>query len=120
MDLENEEKPIIAIDFDDTIIDDKGEFLPYAKEVLLELQKREYVLVLNTLRDIRFDHNKYSQYLVPAMDFLNAHGLIFLTPRDFPNSYKIPADIFIDDANFGGFPGWEKIADYFEIKLGEK
>jgi hypothetical protein len=56
---------------------------------------------------------------IVAVDFLNSHGLKFLFPRDFPNSYKIPADYFIDDANFGGFPGWKKVAEYFNIDLGE-
>ena len=111
----------IAVDFDGTIVQHKypdiGEEIPGAFETLKKLNSAGYKLILWTYRD--------GQELQEAIDFCLKNGIIFWAvnnsyPEEKYNKYlsrKIDADIFIDDKNFGGFPGWDKIS---EELLGEK
>lgn len=115
---------IISIDFDGTIA--KGEFpeitglVPFAKEVIQALKEEGNLLILWTCREDHISDNS-KQYLKDAIDFCESHGIIFdsineaLPDEDFRHEdYKFKrkpfADVYIDDRNLGGFPGWLAVA----------
>ncbi|GCD78151.1 hypothetical protein JCM31826_16330 [Thermaurantimonas aggregans] len=102
---------IIAIDFDGTIVEDKypeiGKPLIFAFETLKKLQADGHRLILWTYRT--------GSRLEEAVEFCRKHGVEFYAVnKSYPEekfderetSRKIHADLFIDDRNFGGFPGW--------------
>jgi hydroxymethylpyrimidine pyrophosphatase-like HAD family hydrolase len=103
----------IAVDFDGTIVENKfpgiGKPLLFAFETLIELQKKGHDLVLWTYRS--------GKKLDEAVAFCRDHGLEFYAVnKNFPEerdeepiSRKIAADIYIDDRNLGGFPGWSEV-----------
>jgi len=107
------DKLILAIDFDGTIVDDAypkvGKPKLFAFETLKQLQKDGHRLILWTYRsDIR---------LQEAVDFCKENGLEFYAVNksfpeeqfDYSKSRKIHADLFIDDRNIGGFRGWGEV-----------
>ena len=103
----------IAIDFDGTIVENNfpgiGKEMLFAFETLKELQKQGNQLILWTYRS--------GEALQEAVDFCKSRGIEFYAVnRNYPEeeydytiSRKVDADIYIDDKNFGGFPGWPKI-----------
>lgn len=111
---------IICVDFDGTIVKDifpnyPSEFIPDAKESLIELNNMGHILVLWTLRDRK---EGYSHYLNDAIDFLNKNDLGFIKlPRHFNTTTpKFPADWFIDDKNIFGLHPWSKIIEEIRNK----
>ncbi|MDR9397642.1 BT0820 family HAD-type phosphatase [Salibacter sp.] len=109
----------IAVDFDGTIVDDDypriGKPKMFAFDTLKMLQNKHHKLILWTYR--------HGKRLDEAVEFCREHGIEFhAVNKSFPeevfdqnqSSRKIHADVFIDDRNFGGFPGWGKI--YQEIE----
>jgi hydroxymethylpyrimidine pyrophosphatase-like HAD family hydrolase len=107
------DKLIIAVDFDGTIVDDAypkiGKPKLFAFETLKRLQKDGHRLILWTYRsDVR---------LQEAVAFCNENGLTFYAVNksfpeeqfDYSKSRKIHADLFIDDRNIGGFIGWGEV-----------
>jgi hydroxymethylpyrimidine pyrophosphatase-like HAD family hydrolase len=113
-------QPVLAIDFDGTIVDDKypaiGKPKLFAFETLKKLQEEGFTLILWTYRSGRS--------LKEAVEFCRQEGIEFYAvnksykEEDYSEniSRKINADIFIDDRNVGGFLGWGAI--YREL-LGE-
>ncbi|MBS3806340.1 MAG: hypothetical protein KGY60_02445 [Bacteroidales bacterium] len=103
----------IAVDFDGTIVDNRypkiGKPRLFAFETLLELQKKGHDLILWTYRS--------GSKLDEAVAFCKEHGLEFYAVnKNYPEeqedermSRKIAADIYIDDRNLGGFPGWSEV-----------
>jgi hypothetical protein len=103
----------IAVDFDGTIVEHKypeiGEELLFAIETLRELQRRKHLIVLWTFRS--------GKYLDEAVEYCRNRGLEFYAVnKNYPEeefdetgSRKINADLFIDDRNLGGFPGWNVV-----------
>lgn len=104
----------IAVDFDGTIVEHKypeiGEELLFAFDTLKQLQKQEHQLILWTFRAGR--------ELEEAIEFCKQNGVEFYAVnKSYPEeiyvpdktSRKIDVDLFIDDRNIGGFPGWSKI-----------
>lgn len=103
----------IAVDFDGTIVEHEypsiGRDMLFAFETLRELQKNGALLILWTFRAGR--------ELDEAVDYCRRKGIEFYAVnRNYPEeiadetiSRKINADVFIDDKNVGGFPGWGKI-----------
>jgi hypothetical protein len=103
----------IAVDFDGTIVEHKypaiGEELLFAIETLKELQRQQYQIVLWTFRS--------GKELDEAVEYCRKRGLEFYAVnKNYPEeiyddsiSRKINADIYIDDRNIGGFPGWQVI-----------
>lgn len=103
----------IAVDFDGTIVDNKypkiGKPKLFAFETLLELQKKGHDLILWTYRS--------GSKLDEAVAFCKEQGLEFYAVnKNYPEeqedermSRKIAADIYIDDRNLGGFPGWSEV-----------
>jgi len=103
----------IAIDFDGTIVEHKypliGKELLFAFETMRELKKQNHQLILWTYRS--------GKELDEAVEFCKERGIEFYAVnKSYPEekydesaSRKIEADVFIDDRNVGGFPGWSAI-----------
>jgi hypothetical protein len=108
----------IAVDFDGTIVE--HEYPAIGKEVLFafitlrELQKRGALLILWTFRSGR--------ELDEAVEYCRAKGIEFYAVnKNYPEEKweevtprKINADIFIDDKNVGGFPGWGEVLNMID------
>ncbi len=103
------ESLIIAVDFDGTIVEDAypaiGAPQIFAFDTLKKLQEDGHRLILWTYRE--------GKKLSEAVKFCEEHGITFYAVNcSFQGevldtqSRKIHADLFIDDRNFGGFPGW--------------
>lgn len=104
---------IIAVDFDGTIVEDAypqiGKPQLFAFETLKAMREERHRLILWTCRK--------GERLQEAVEFCRKNGIEFyavnsnfpdepLTPEDSP---KIVADLYIDDRNLGGFPGWDQV-----------
>jgi len=111
----------IAVDFDGTIVEDAypeiGKPQLFAFETLKKLQEHGHRLILWTYRS--------GQRLDEAVQFCEEKGLVFyainksFTEEEFDPelSRKILADLFIDDRNLGGFPGWGQV---YQLLTNEK
>lgn len=104
----------IAVDFDGTIVEHEypaiGKEMLFAFQTLKELEKRGALLILWTFRA--------GKELDEAVEFCKKNGIEFYAVnKNYPEevfeeskvSRKINADIYIDDRNIGGFPGWSNI-----------
>ena len=104
---------IIAVDFDGTLVEHRypeiGKEILFAFDTLRELQKQKHQIILWTVRS--------GKELDEAVEFCRLRGIDFYAVNSsFPeekftedSSRKINADIFIDDRNIGGLPGWGEI-----------
>ncbi len=112
----------LAIDFDGTIVDDAypgiGKAKIFAFETLKKLQSEGYRLILWTYR--------HGESLSDAVEFCKKNGIEFYAVNSsfegeiFDNaeaSRKIDADLFIDDRNLGGFPGWGEIYNIINDRI---
>ncbi len=106
----------IAVDFDGTVVEDAypeiGKPKPFALETLKKLS-HDHQIILWTCRT--------GSLLDKAVEFLKNSGVrLYAVNQDSNDEQidlsdmrhfmrKVDADIFIDDRNFGGFPGWGKI-----------
>ncbi len=109
---------IIAVDFDGTIVEHEypkiGKTKLFAFETLKALQKQNHTLILWTYRA--------GKELKAAVDFCKENGVEFYAINsNYPEevfsdsiSRKINADVYIDDRNVGGFPGWSEIWQILE------
>ena len=104
----------IAVDFDGTIVEHRypqiGEEKLFAFETLKQLQKLGHQLILWTVRN--------GKELDEAVEYCKKKGVVFYAvnksyPEEVydPNeiSRKLDVELFIDDRNIGGFPGWSEI-----------
>ncbi|NSW93345.1 MAG: hydrolase [Bacteroidales bacterium] len=103
----------IAVDFDGTIVDHEypgiGKEKLFAFQTLKELEKLGARLILWTFRT--------GKELDEAVEFCRRNGVEFYAVnKNYPEevydetiSRKIDADIYIDDKNLGGFPGWSEV-----------
>ena len=103
----------IAVDFDGTIVEHEypgiGKDKLFAFETMRELQKNGALLILWTFRAGR--------ELEEAVEYCRKKGIEFYAVnKNYPEekfddsiSRKINADVYIDDKNIGGFPGWSSI-----------
>jgi hydroxymethylpyrimidine pyrophosphatase-like HAD family hydrolase len=104
---------IIAVDFDGTIVDHEypgiGRDKLFAFQTLRELDKLGARLILWTIRT--------GKELDEAVEYCRMNGIEFYAVnKNYPEeifdetvSRKINADIYIDDKNIGGFPGWSGV-----------
>jgi len=104
---------IIAVDFDGTLVEHRypeiGKEILFAFETLRELQKQNHQIILWTIRS--------GKELEDALVFCQQRGIEFYAVNksypeekyDETGNRKIHADIFIDDRNIGGLPGWGEI-----------
>jgi len=119
---------IIAVDFDGTIVEDAypkiGKPMLFAFDSLKQLQSQGHRLILWTYR--------YGERLDEAVEFCRKNGIEFYAVNssfeeevfsEKNQSRKINADIFIDDRNLGGFPGWGEVIEIInrriEFSIGE-
>ena len=103
----------IAVDFDGTIVEHKypdiGKEMLFAFETMKELQKQNHQLILWTYRS--------GKELDEAVEFCRERGVEFYAVnKNYPEeefderiSRKIQAEVYIDDRNLGGFPGWSNV-----------
>jgi hypothetical protein len=103
----------IAVDFDGTIVEHEypkiGKEKLFAFLTLKELEKMGARLILWTFRS--------GKELEEAVEYCKKNGIDFYAVnKNYPEeifdesiSRKIDADIYIDDKNVGGFPGWSEI-----------
>jgi len=104
----------IAVDFDGTIVEHNypeiGREMLFAFDTLRALQDQKHQLILWTFRS--------GKSLEQAVEYCRKNGIEFYAvnksypEEDFDesaSSRKIQADVFIDDKNIGGFPGWGEI-----------
>ena len=103
----------IAVDFDGTIVEHEypeiGKEKLFAFQTLNELDKMGARLILWTFRT--------GKELDNAVEYCRKNGIEFYAVnKNYPEeifdetvSRKIDADIYIDDKNIGGFPGWSEI-----------
>ena len=103
----------IAVDFDGTIVEHSypeiGKEKLFAFQTLKELEKLGARLILWTFRA--------GKELDEAVEFCRENGIEFYAVnKNYPEeifdetvSRKIDADIYIDDKNIGGFPGWSGV-----------
>jgi hydroxymethylpyrimidine pyrophosphatase-like HAD family hydrolase len=108
-----QDKLILAIDFDGTIVEDGypkiGKPRMFAFETLKRLQDDGHRLILWTYRS--------GSRLTEAVEFCKKNDIEFYAVNDsFPEeqfdntkSRKIYADLYIDDRNIGGVLGWGEI-----------
>ena len=113
----------VAIDFDGTIVEHEypeiGEEKLFAFETLREMQKRGFRLILWTYRT--------GKELEEALEFCLERGVEFYAVnKSYPEevfdetvSRKIDVDLFIDDKNIGGFPGWSQIWQMLNTDIQE-
>ena len=117
-------KPIIAIDFDGTIVEHKypdvGEPLKNAVKIINRLHAEGFTIIIWTCRgmgsesfDLMLDH---LEILGIKYDYINENvpnvrGFFGVMPGEgWKESRKIYADIYIDDRQLGGLPDdWEDI-----------
>jgi len=104
---------IIAVDFDGTIVEHEypaiGKEKLFAFQTLRELEKLGARLILWTFRA--------GKELDEAVEYCMKNGIEFYAVnKNYPEeifddtvSRKIDADIYIDDKNIGGFPGWSEV-----------
>jgi hypothetical protein len=115
----------IAVDFDGTIVEHEypkiGKEMLFAFRTLKELEKQGARLILWTFRT--------GKELDEAVEYCRQNGIEFYAVnRNYPEeifdgniSRKIDADLFIDDKNLGGFPGWSAVwQEIFPYELHEK
>ncbi|MFW6257776.1 MAG: BT0820 family HAD-type phosphatase [Prolixibacteraceae bacterium] len=104
---------IIAVDFDGTIVEHRypeiGKEKLFAFETLKKLQQQGHLLILWTIRT--------GKELDEAVAFCLKNGVEFYAVnKNYPEeefdegtSRKVNAELYIDDRNIGGFPGWGEI-----------
>ncbi len=115
----------IAVDFDGTIVEHEypeiGKEKLFAFRTLRELDKLGARLILWTFRT--------GKELDEAVEYCRRNGIEFYAVnKNYPEeifdetvSRKIDADIYIDDKNLGGFPGWSEVWQIiFPYDLQEK
>lgn len=120
----------IAVDFDGTIVDHEypaiGKEKLFAFQTLKELQKMGANLILWTFRS--------GKELDEAVEYCRQNGVEFYAVnKNYPEeiytdamSRKIDVDIYIDDKNLGGFPGWSGVwqilnpYDHFEMEAAKR
>ena len=119
----SEKSKTIAVDFDGTIVEHAypriGKEMLFAFGTLKALQQKGHKLILWTFRD--------GQMLDDAVEYCKQNGVEFYAVNksypeeeyDLSISRKINADIFIDDRNVGGFPGWSNIWQMLHPEGGE-
>ena len=103
-------KAVVCCDFDGTIVEHKfpdiGRLLPGAIAVLKEIKSAGHQLVIWTCRENRYKEEAVaflvSQGVKP--DAVN-QNVIDVAP-DNKDPRKVFGNIYIDDRNLGGFPGW--------------
>jgi hypothetical protein len=113
----------IAVDFDGTIVEHKypqiGKEQLFAFETLKQLIKQKHQVILWTYRA--------GKELDEAVEYCRENGVeFFAVNKNFPEEHydgsisrKIDADVYIDDRNIGGFPGWSAVWQMLDASGGK-
>lgn len=106
---------ILAIDFDGTIVKHEfpkiGELMPGAAYTIRRLAAAGHTIIIWTCRN--------GEYEEAAKKFLEDNNIPYhyinenISNLSFKTSNKIYADVYIDDRNLGGFPGWHIVSMRF-------
>ncbi len=112
---------VLGIDFDGTCVEhafpEVGTELPGASEALRLLAERGHRLVLWTCRE---DHGD-DRWLSAAVAWFEERGIALRSVNEThlddmhpgvpktSRGRKIFADLYVDDKNLGGFPGWAAV-----------
>ncbi len=106
---------IIAVDFDGTIVEHQypkiGPEIPGASETIMDLWIAEHQIIIWTCRTL----TKPEAGLFEMIEWLEEHEVPYnaincnMFGAEFYSMPKIYADVYIDDKNFGGFPGWDAV-----------
>lgn len=119
-----QDKLILAIDFDGTIVEDGypkiGKPRIFAFETLKRFQEDGHRLILWTYRS--------GVKLEEAVQFCEDNGITFYAVNksfpeeqfDYSKSRKIYADLFIDDRNIGGVLGWGEVYQMITNEVPDK
>ena len=105
-------KPILAIDFDGVIrkakraTDEGYELMPFCKWILKKLHKEGFRMILWTCRSKSWLEDPVN-FLIDK-DIMQYFECINENVKEicFWDTRKIYADVYIDDLNLQGFPGW--------------
>jgi hypothetical protein len=131
---EDKKTKIFAIDFDGTIVNHQfpniGELLPNAKAVINRLHAAGHFIIIWTCRNMTEPENPdwINAPISAVITFLRWQEIHFDSINEnhpsmgfWLQARKVFADIYIDDRNMGGFPGWEtaeaQINGYLETGL---
>jgi len=113
---------IIAIDFDGCVVTHRypqiGQMLGQARYIINKLYDEGYFIIIWTCRG--------GVDLVNAINWMDEFGIKYHNinenaPYDmihFKPAPKIYADVYIDDRNLQGFPGWEKAYEIINKQYG--
>lgn len=102
---------VIAVDFDGTIVEHRypeiGRELPFAIETLLRLRKDGHQLILWTVREGKLLDEAVNYCRERGLEFYSVNSNYVEEDKEHKGfSRKLQADVFIDDRNLGGMPGW--------------
>ncbi|MDR2927438.1 MAG: hydrolase [Cytophagaceae bacterium] len=100
----------IAVDFDGTIVEHRypaiGKEMFFAFETLRALKNDGHRLILWTYRHDKELDEAVAFCLKNGVEFYAVNANYPGEEKEDMQSRKIIADMYIDDRNFGGFPGW--------------
>lgn len=120
---------IIAIDFDGTVVEHKwpriGQPMPDAFRVIKKLKEAGHEIILWTCRNAGQSDDDEGG-LKAAIKFCQDNGIEFDSHNENLDRHLVPgtlqfkehqkkiyADVYIDDRNIGGFPGWDAVDCHF-------
>ncbi len=114
-------KLTLAIDFDNTIVEEKypliGVMIKDAKKYINKLYADGHYIIINTCR--------VGEQELQAADWLYDHGVNFhaininqpaRVLKYGGDCRKISADLYVDDKNVGGLPSWKEIYEQIQLK----
>lgn len=116
-------QPVVAVDFDGTVVDNEfpnvGKPKKGALKALKNIVDAGWRIILWTCRD--------GEFLIPAIKFFEEHDIPLAAVNenvpelDFKDkvSVKVVADVYIDDLAYGWDDNWEKVELYL-LKLYDK
>ena len=108
--------PIAAVDFDGVIVEERwpeiGQLMPGAVEAMQAIHRAGWWIVINTCRAGRLAEEARAFLLDAGIPFDRFNeNLEHRSQRFGSDSRKISADVYIDDRNLGGFPGWPVVLE---------
>ena len=120
-------KLIIAIDFDNTIVEplypEIGVLKANCKRIINKWHESGHKIIINTCRAGKYhgDCDKFLSQNGISFDYINCNlpEMIIFYKAD---TRKISADVYIDDRNIGGIPDWlgiEKMMDNLFLEYVE-
>lgn len=105
----------IAVDFDGTIVEHAypaiGKEIPDAIRTLKYLQSMGHKIILWTVREGTLLEDAVAYCRGKGLEFYSVNENYFDEPHSDSSRAcrKLTADLYIDDRNVGGFPGWSAI-----------